>query len=297
MSDLAKPKTEVSPDTQAAATRFGMIGVVVENLESSYITEVIRGIDAELSEAGWNLILCTTHLRDQTDESFVTQLSVGFCDGLLVLLPTRPERYSEQLAESDLPFVVLDHIGSDIASSLVAQNEEGAYAATMHLGSLGHRRIGFVTGELSMASGRDRLLGYKRALAELGADTDPTLIVTANFLESDGRRAAHQLLDLAKPPTAIFASSDASAFGVIKAAASRGLRVPNDLSVVGFDDIPEAASILPPLTTVRQPIRDMGRIGARMLLERVSNPDTPVQHEELPTELIIRRSTRQPTVR
>jgi LacI family transcriptional regulator len=173
-----------------------------------------------------------------------------------------------------------------------ATNYSGAYQATEYLVGLGHRRIGFVTGNLEMGCATDRLAAYRAAVRDYGLPPDPCLIQEGDFLEPRGFDCATALLDLPEPPTAIFASNDVSAFGVIDAIRDRGLRIPDDISVIGFDDIPTAAITHPSLTTVRQPLEEMGRQGTRMLLEFITDRDRAVERIDLPTSLVIRDSCR-----
>ncbi|KPV48245.1 LacI family transcriptional regulator, partial [Kouleothrix aurantiaca] len=173
-----------------------------------------------------------------------------------------------------------------------ATNRAGGYTATRYLIELGHRRIGFITGAMDVGCAVDRLEGYRAALAEFGIPADPALVAAGNFARETGFAGARTLLDLPDPPTAIFASNDEMAFGVIDAARDRGLRIPGDLSIVGFDDIPPAASVYPALTTVRQPLEQMGRVATQMLLRLISDEQIRPERAELPTELIVRESCR-----
>jgi len=208
------------------------------------------------------------------------------------VLPRNPEAYLESLRQRRFPYVLIDHQGiDDTGPAIGATNRQGAYDATRYLIELEHRRIGFVTGALEMGCALDRLAGYKAALADHGLAIDPDLIPEGNFFQPQGYACAQALLSLPQPPTAIFASNDVSAFGVMESVRDLGLRIPDDISVVGFDDIPQASQVNPPLTTVRQPLEDMGRRAARMLLEYIADPDRPAQRIDLPTELIVRAST------
>ncbi|MEO1063677.1 MAG: LacI family DNA-binding transcriptional regulator [Actinomycetota bacterium] len=277
-----------------AGGRTGVVGLVVLHLESSYITSVVRGVDAALAEQGYDLMLCTTHHREQREASYVSRLSLGLVDGLIVLLPHHSDRYAQDLASRGFPFVLLDHRGDSSANSIMSENVPGVRASLEHLAELGHRRIAMITGELDTDAGRDRLRGFREVTAELDLDQDPSLIVEGDFLAERARFATRELLALDQPPTAVLASADTAALAVIDELAAHGLRVPDDVSVVGFDDIPEAATARPPLTTVRQPLTAMGRRAVQVLLDVIDDPDQPVAHAELATELIVRDSTAPP---
>jgi LacI family transcriptional regulator len=276
-----------------ASGRSQVVGLVVRGLDTSYVGEIVRGIDEELAAVSYDLMLYTTHRRKQRESAFVANVAAGLADGLLLVLPIDPAAYLESIRRRGFPYVLIDHGGmGEDGPSVGATNHQGAYDATNYLIGLGHRRIGFVTGHMEMGCAIDRLAGYQAALRDHGLPRDPALIQVGDFEQPRGFACARALLDLPTPPTAIFASNDVSAFGVIDAVRDRGLRIPDDISVVGFDDIPTSASIHPSLTTVRQPLEEMGRQATRMLLEFIGNPDRQVERVDLPTSLVIRGSCR-----
>jgi LacI family transcriptional regulator len=295
---LAMAKLGFTVNQQARSLRAGrsqVIGLLVHDLGTSYIGEIIRGIETELSAASYDLMLYTTHRRKTKEATYVSAITRGMADGLLLVLPRNPEAYLESLRQRRFPYVLIDHQGIDETGPAVgATNWQGAYDATRHLLGLGHRRIGFITGQVDMGCSRDRLAGYQAALADAGLAPDPLLIKEGDFFQPDGFAGARELMALPEPPSAIFASNDVSAFGVMEAVRDAGRRIPDDISIVGFDDIPQAAQVNPTLTTVRQPLEQMGRTAARMLLEIIGNPDRPATRVELATELIVRASTRPP---
>jgi LacI family transcriptional regulator len=286
------------PNQQArslAGGRSNLIGVLVPGLDNGYIIEIVRGIDEELAQAGYNLILYTTHRHEGREAEYISGIVNGAADGLLLVVPMISATYLEVLHQRNFPCVLIDQSDPAAQNTCVyASNVEGAYAATRHLIELGHRRIGFITGLMGLQSAVDRLQGYTNALNDHGIARDDRLIVHGNFMESGGRGAANTLLDLDPPPTAIFASNDLSAFGAIAAIRERGLRVPEDISVVGFDDLPQARMSYPRLTTVHQPIEEMGRIAVRMLLQQIETPDSAPTRVMVETHLILRDSSAPP---
>lgn len=272
-----------------------VIGLLVHEVGVAYTGEIIRGIEEELVTAQYELMLYTTHRRKTKESTYVATLTRGMTDGLLLLLPLNPQAYLETLHRERFPYVLIDHQGTNEACPAVAAtNRQGSYDATAYLIELGHRRIGFITGELHLGCAVDRLTGYQAALADHGIDFDPALVVEGHFQQPDGYAGAKALLALPDPPTAIFASNDVSAFGVMDAVRDHGLRIPEDISVVGFDDIPQAAYVHPALTTVRQPLEQMGQLATQMLLRQIRDPDYTGERIELPTELVIRESCRPP---
>ncbi len=275
-----------------AGGRSGVVGLLAQGVDSAFFLGVIQGVDQQVSGAGLDLMLCTTHDRREKEAEYVARLSHGMVEGLLIILPRGLPDYVEQLRASQFPFVLIDHDDDAPGCNVVnAADRPGAAAATDHLLALGHRRIGFITGTLNMGSTHQRLGGYRDALVAAGVPLVGELVVQGDFLEPRGYEATRELLALTDRPTGIFASSDAAAFGVLRAAREAGLRVPEDLSVVGFDDVPEASYVDPALTTVRQPLRDMGRSAVRRLLELLADPDAPVERIVLATTLMVRGST------
>lgn len=281
-----------------AGGRTNTVGLLVHGLNNGYIGEIIKGIDNALDEAHYDIMLYTTHRHKAKESVYVTRLTRNVVDGLLLVLPRNAEVYLEALNKRRFPHVLVDHEGishGQRVPSIVAENWRGAHDATRYLLQLGHRRIGFITGSLDMGvCAQDRLSAYKAALQEYGLPVLPELIREGNFLQPLGYSCAKELLNLEVPPTAIFASNDISAFGVMEAVRDQGLRIPRDISIIGFDDIPQSTHVHPPLTTVRQPLEEMGQRAARLLLNYINNPNAEVECIELPTELVIRESCQAP---
>ncbi|OGO07503.1 MAG: LacI family transcriptional regulator [Chloroflexi bacterium RBG_13_60_9] len=278
-----------------AGGRSNIVGVLVPDLGTGYIGEIIRGIDAELSLTDLDLILYTTHRTASKEANYVANLAKGMVDGLLLVLPRSPADYIGTLTNRGVPFVLIDHQGiSRDCPAVGATNWQGAYHATEYLVKLGHTRIGFITGSMDLGCAGDRLEGYRSALRTYHLPDDNELIYEGAFFQPDGYAGASALLALSNPPTAIFASNDVMAMGVMDAVRNRGLRVPDDVSVVGFDDIPQASVVRPGLTTVNQPLEKMGRVATQMLLDMLRNKEKEDSRIELPTELVIRESCQPP---
>ncbi len=272
-----------------------VVGLLVDYLNTSYMGEIIRGIDAALDAHHCNLMLYTTHRRKTKESAYVTKVTRELADGLLLVLPRNVNAYLETLRQRRFPHVLIDYLSDgENVPSVSTTNFRGAYDAVTYLHSLGHRRIGFITGTMDFGCAQERLAGYEAALKDAGIPVDPQFVCEGNFLQSQGYQCTQTLLDLAEPPTAIFASNDVMAFGVMEAARERGLRLPEDLSIIGFDDIPQAAHVHPLLTTVRQPLEEMGRAAALLLLQYIAHPDAAIERIKLPTELIIRQSCQAP---
>ena len=273
--------------------RAGLIDVVVHGMNSPWVIEVLAGAEEAAHRAGVGMVV--TAARDDLSGAWVKALARRRSDGVVLVISDISKETLSQLRTRHVPVVVVDRTGNSDPglASVGATNWSGALSATEHLLSLGHRRIGIVSGHPRLACSAERIDGYHAALRRAGLPIDPELVLHGDFYPEGGRAGAHRLLDLAEPPTAIFAGSDLQALGVYEAAGQRGLRVPDDLSVVGFDDLMIARYVTPPLTTIRQPHREMAAEAVRMVLA-LSHGDevVPPQRIELATSLVVRASTR-----
>jgi LacI family transcriptional regulator len=286
------------PNQQARSLVGGqtqVLGVLVPGFDNGYVSSIVNGIDDEIAGTEYNLLLYTTHRAHKDEVRYVNRITSGLAEGLIVVLPRHPEAYLSALAAKHFPYIFVDHEGvSEDSISISATNFRGAYDATKYLIELGHRRIAFITGILELRSGLDRLHGYRAALQDYGIEVDQTLIVHGDFLTESGYLATQQLLEVDPLPTAIFVSNDLMAFGAMNAITDSGLHVPQDISIIGFDNIPQAELFRPRLTTVHQPLEQMGRMATRMLLDQIENPEKVPHSSMLATELVIRDSCQPP---
>jgi LacI family transcriptional regulator len=281
-----------------ASGRTQAIGLLAQEIDNPFFSVVIKGVDQAVSTADYDLLLCTTHSRREKEAEYVARLSHGMVDGLLIVLPAGLPEYVAQLRQERYPFVLIDHDSEAPGCTVVnAANRSGTRDGIAYLISLGHRRIGFISGRPDVGASHARFAGYRDALSEAGIPLDESLVVEGDFLEPRGHEAACELLSLAHPPTAIFASSDVAAFGVLAAARDAGREVPRDLSVLGFDDIVEASYVGAALSTVRQPLREMGRVAVKRLLSLLADPSQPAERIVMGTELIVRQTTAAPPAR
>lgn len=272
-----------------------VIGLLVDHFTGSYMDEIIRGIDEVLDAHNYNLMLYTTSRRKTKESVYVTKLTRHFADGLLMILLRNEREYIATLNRRRFPYVLIDYQGDDqFVPSVVTTNRKGAYDATAYLIDIGHQRIGFIAGTLEFVCAQERLAGYRAALEDSGISFDPALVREGNFLQTQGYACAQQLLSLPHPPTALFVSSDSMAFGAMEAARVRGLDLPADLSIIGFGDIPQAIHVHPTLSTVRQPLEEMGRRAANLLFTYIANPHAEIERIELFTELVLRESCQAP---
>ncbi|MBT2905603.1 substrate-binding domain-containing protein, partial [Streptomyces sp. McG8] len=276
-------------------TRPALLDLVFNQLGSPWAVEIIRGVEEEAHTAGVGTVVSAIHGRSGDAREWVRGLRARASDGV-ILVTSALSSLHEELSVLGVPLVVVDPDGSpglDVPT-IGAANWSGGLAATQHLLSLGHRRIGLIAGPPRLLCSRARLDGYRAALEGAGVTPDEELVVPGDFRPEAGYAGCRALLDLPEPPTAVFAASDQMALGAVEALRGRGLRVPQDMSVVGFDDLPEVRWSAPPLTTVRQPLADMGALAVRTVLRltRGEQPDSP--RVELGTDLVVRASTAPP---
>lgn len=274
-----------------AGGRSNIIGLLVPGLDSGYIVEVIRGIDQELARASYDLMLYTTHRSRGKESIYANTIANGLTDGLILIVPLIPSSYLETLRQQGFPYVLIDQTdGAEQSTVVDATNWQGAYEATCYLIELGHKRIAFITGLMDLSSAVQRLEGYKAALAEHNIPYQDELVIEGDYWQPGAYKVTLEFLDKYELPTAIFASNDLAAFGAMDALRERGLRIPEDVSVIGFDDLPQASIVYPKLTTVYQPLETMGRVAAKLLLEQIENPERAPQRVTLATQLVIRDS-------
>jgi LacI family transcriptional regulator len=270
----------------------GIVDLVVPDLAAAYSVEIVRGVEEVLERTELRLALSFTHNSIQFEQRWLTKVIDGATDGaILVLARGQSERLNE-LRRHRIPFVVVDHrgeLGADVPS-VGATNWSGGRAATEYLLSLGHQRIAVIAGPSTLRCSIDRIAGYRSALEEHGIPVNPAYIRPGEFVPETGYEQTCALLDLPEPPTAIFAGSDGQAMGVYSALRARGVHVPEAMSVVGFDDVPVASLITPALTTVRQPLIEMGRVATTMLLRLIAEEPLDSIRVEVTTTLVIRES-------
>ncbi|WP_030908219.1 LacI family DNA-binding transcriptional regulator [Streptosporangium amethystogenes] len=273
----------------------GLVDLVFTEIESPWAMELVRGVETAAREVDAGVVVSVLHSHAGPGRDWVERIATRRTDGAILIGSRISAAQHGQLAARSIPFVVVDPEGEPPpgVASVGATNWSGGLAATRHLLELGHRRIGMIGGPAGMLCSRARIDGYRAALETAGIAVDPSLIGYGDFLVGSGRDLGHALLSAADPPTAIFAGSDMQAFGVFEAARQRGLRVPKDLSVVGFDDLPLARSAWPPLTTVRQPLQEMAALATRMVLGLDRGGHEP-RRVELATDLVVRDSTARP---
>jgi len=285
------------PDARAQALRSGntnTIAFIIPDLRNPHFCEYATGVEQEARAAGYHVLLSSTTLNDEYAIDIFKDLARRRIDGLILassFIHESPEAQATlaQIRERGLAVVELDDLyGVD---SVDADYREATHEVMAYLFSLQHRRIGLIYGVGGRELGEDRLKPYQASLRAAGLPVDDELIVECGPAIEDGYQAALRLLKLASRPTTIIAINDLLAIGALRAAADLGLRVPNDLSLVSYDDIPMANYLVPRLTTVTKDALTMGRKAFAMLLARIQDPNLPRQQSYSPPRLIIREST------
>jgi LacI family transcriptional regulator len=313
VSKVVNGRPDVAPGTRARVERLldelnyqrpgprrgrraGLIDLIFNGLDSPWAVEILRGVEDWCAGHGMATAVSAVRHGSARPASWTSALASHDTEGVILVTSELSAGQVSQLRADGIPLVVVDPVNlpDPALPSVGATNWAGGIAATEHLLSAGHRRIGMITGPQDYICSRARADGYRSALEQAGLPPDPALLRHGDFQHEGGFRRGGELLGLADPPTAIFAGSDQQALGVYEAARQRGLRVPEDLSVVGFDDLPAARWVSPPLTTVRQPLADMGRVAAEMLGDLIGGTPLRSQRVELSTELVIRDSTGRP---
>lgn len=273
----------------------GLIDLIVSKpLDSEYFLSIIHGVGEVAQQGGKDIVL--TMIQDEADLGRLDHAVDRSTDGVVLLLPRIHQQYVKKFQQHAIPFVVIDNstqIDEQIPS-VGTTNWSGGMAATQYLLSLGHRRIGIIADRAHYLMAYARFSGYRMALEAAGIPSDPQLVREGNFHPEDGLEQASALLDLPDPPTAIFAGSDWQAVGVYRAIYERGLTVPGDISVIGFDDVPSAQWMTPPLTTIRQPLKEMGRMAMSILLKLIAGEQLETPRVELASSLVIRASCAPP---
>jgi LacI family transcriptional regulator len=278
------------------SARTGLVGVTVPVVQYEYYAQILGGISEALYEEGLRLVLCATRNEHVRERTLIERLVHDATDGGVLIMPTESPDELLALHRQGYPFVVIDP-REDLSvgiPTVCAANVSGAKEAVDHLIGLGHRRIAAITGPRELASMEDRFVGYCAALASAGVLADPELVHRGNLDVPSGRAAASALLAVADPPTAIFAFNDNMAVGAIQAGRDLGLEVPRDLSVVGFDALDASRIVTPALTTMRQPLEEMGRLAVRLLLGVIEGSRSEAMRVELSTALVPGDSTAPP---
>jgi LacI family transcriptional regulator len=282
------------PNLMARSLALGQtytIGVLTQFIESPFYGEALRGIEDALAGSPYSPLFVSGHWNLKKEEARMRLLQARRVDGVIILTGRLPDQQLLKYAQR-MPIVVTGrNLAAPRLASFALDDFTGACDATRHLLELGHTRIAFISGPDDHPDAIERLRGYQSALLEAGVDLVPELVMRADFTESGGMLAMHQLLASRTSFTAVFAANDQMAYGARLALYRRNIRVPEDISLVGYDDLPNSMYSMPPLTSVRQPVYEIGRLAAQAMLKLIAGEAADIAAP--PLELVVRESTRR----
>lgn len=299
----AMAELDYTPNALASSLRSGrtkIIGLVIPDIANQFFSEISRKIEDNGYANGYSVILCNTNEDEEKEEAYIDVLISKQVDGIVFISVGQGMKNIEKAIDSNIPVVIVDRDIEDVEADVVLVNNFlGGYQATQYLIGLGHRKIGCITGPSPIAPSAERVQGYEQALKEAGIPIQNELIVYGNFHYESGRLAMEKLLNLPERPTAVVSCNDMMAIGAMQAIYDNDLEIPEDISIVGFDNIPFSSSVYPSLTTVAQPFEDLAKLIIDLLIEKIDyqsnkhKPDSePVQYQRhiISTTLIERAS-------
>jgi LacI family transcriptional regulator len=270
------------------------IGLIVPDTCNTYFAEVAQGIEAVAFENNYMVMFCHSDYQLERELAYVDTLYAEQVAGVIIIPATSSTDSLKRLLKYNIPTVSLDRSAQGVEIPVVvANNYRGGYLATQHLLELGHRRIGCIARPVELSHAEERVRGHIAALSDAGVAYDQNLFARGGYRMENGRLAMNRLLDLPEPPTAVFCYNDMMAIGALRAARERGLGAPEDISIVGFDDITESAFTCPALTTIHQDKFEMGRQGMNLLLSLIQRESAvqDAEGEPLDVSLVVREST------
>ncbi|UOF90347.1 LacI family transcriptional regulator [Fodinisporobacter ferrooxydans] len=270
------------------------IGLIIPDVANPFFAELSRSIEDHGRELGFNLLMCNTDNNPDTEEMYLSLLKQKSVDGIIIGTTTKNYNLLRELQKEHFPIALIAQDIPELMLDVVTVDDFlGGYMATSHLVSLGHEKIGCILGTLARTSEKYRYQAYRQVLEENGLDFDEDFVMHTDYSMEDSKRAALELLRSPKRPTAVFANYDSLAIGVYQAAKELGLKIPEDISVIGFDNTILASIVDPPLTTIAQPIHEMGQQVMDLLVQEIEGRKNTKRRLVLPPELIIRNSTKQ----
>jgi LacI family transcriptional regulator len=289
VAELGYRPNGVARNLRRASTHLW--AVVISDIENPFFTSLVRGLEDVAQPEGYHVVLCNSDEDPAKEAAYASAVLTEQMAGVVISPSGTPDGVV-QLHEANIPMVLIDRRleGVEVDTVLV-DNEYGAAEAVRHLVDGGYRRIACITGPRRVSTAMDRLAGYRSSLHEAGIRYQKELVRHADFREAGGYAAMESLLDLAEPPEALFVANNLMTVGALECLANRGLRAPDDIALVGFDDIPWADLVVPSLTTVAQPTYELGRTAGQLLKDRIANPGRPPSTVTLRTELHVRATS------
>lgn len=278
--------------------RTKTIALMLPSITNPFFPHIVKGVEDMALKNGYAVVFCNFDEEIEKESLYFQMFENRWIDGIIFSGVTGDKQeinYIEKIQEKGIPIVFIDRwLEGHFNDVVMIDNDEATYKGTKYLLDLGHKRIGFVNGPTEIRLFAKRLKGYKKALQEHGIELDESLIVEGELSSKTTDSAVRQFLAQTPPPTAILATTDLLAIAVLRGVQKSGLKVPEDISVMGFNDIPLASLVNPSLTTIAQPIQEMGREGFKLLVDRIERKDSPKRKIVLDTKLVVRESTAEP---
>ncbi|AZV59263.1 LacI family DNA-binding transcriptional regulator [Peribacillus frigoritolerans] len=272
--------------------RIQTIGLLIPNIANPFMAEIARGIENHLKKFGFSLMICSTDNDLKTEIEYISILKQKYIDGIIIATGLKEDKAIKELLNAEIPVALLSRDVSSLAvDSVLVDDFLGGFEATEHLINLGHQKIAMITEDINFPTIKTRVEGYKQALEKAGLEYDESLVLLNNTSLEEGKQSTRKLLNLSVPPTAIFASTEFLAIGAIQAARELKVKVPQKLSIIGFDDTVLATICDPPLTTIAQPIHEMSEKVVELLIAEIENPKETKQRVVLSPKLVVREST------
>jgi DNA-binding LacI/PurR family transcriptional regulator len=287
-------KLDYHPNRVAQSLREGrrkMVGVIIPDLQNPFLTGVVHGVESVLYKAGYTLVLGHSDGIAEREQAHLAGLRAEGAAGLILVPDNGDAANYASLLAWNLPVVAVDRLPKGLKVDWVStHHREGARLAVAHLVAHGYREIALINGPVGFSVTQERFAGYREALDAAGIRMDDRYVVHSNFRQAGGEAAMGELLDLSLPPRAVLVGNNLMTLGALQAIHARGRCIPEDIAVVGFDDMPWASSLRPPLTAVAQPVEQLGQTAAQMLLDRLKNPRLRARRVILPPQLVVRAS-------
>ena len=290
--DLGYRPSRVARRLRMTSGRAHLVGLIIPDIQNPFYAEIARGVEDAAYANEYALILCNSDESLERERFYLDVMRAEWVDGIVLPPFNDTDAGVVELVKTGIPVVCVDRSHAGVKTDLVeVDNHRGAFDAVRHLIDKGHRHIALIEGRTQVSTTRERRRGYLDALAAHGIAVRKELMRTGDFKQESGRVLANELLDLRRPPTALFVCNNLMTVGALSALHQRDVRIPAEVALVGFDDLPWAEALDPPPTVVRQPAYDVGRQAMELLLKRIMEPARPAVTVRLVPELVIRKST------
>ncbi|MEN3772824.1 LacI family DNA-binding transcriptional regulator [Priestia megaterium] len=272
--------------------RIQTIGLLIPNIANPFMAEIARGIENHVKKYGFSLMICSTDNNLKNEIEYISILKQKYVDGVIIATGLKENKAIKELLKAEIPVTLLSRdVASLAVDTVLVDDFLGGYQATEHLISLGHEKIAIITEDINFPTIQARVEGYKKALEEAGLEYDENLVFSNNTSVDEGNRSTRELLTSTSSPTAIFASTEFLAIGAIQGARELAVKVPEELSIIGFDNTVLSTICDPPLTTIAQPIQEMSQKVVELLVAEIENPKETKQRVVLSPRLVVRKST------